>query len=231
MEEGSAQADAFKALGIAVKDANGYMRPTRDVMLDFADAFKRLKGSPEALAAALDIFGRGFQTFVPLINDGAEGIRKLEKESDRLGITISNKTGEAAEEFNDNLERIKFVSVGLASTIAADLLPDMIRLTDEWIEASQEGGTLANTAHNVASAVRFVASAAFAAVDGVQALTSEMIGLIKVYQSFAALTPGYTLLQKFGDFDDAAQAARGGVEAFDTRNREIAEMFGRFGKP
>lgn len=159
MDSSSQQAKLFDALGIAVKDAVGAMRPTHDVMLDFADAFAKLKGSPEALAAGLSIFGRGFQTFVPLINEGAQAIRNAERESDALGNTLSQKSGEAAEEFNDNLTRLKAAVGGLAKAIASELLPDMVDFTGQLVDSAKDGDGFKKTAHEIAETVRDVAAA------------------------------------------------------------------------
>src|SRR5690606_29181041 len=67
--ETSIQAQVFEALGIATKDAEGNLRSTHDVLLDFADSFKELKGSPEIMATGMNIFGRSFQNLIPLLKD------------------------------------------------------------------------------------------------------------------------------------------------------------------
>src|SRR5690606_17137999 len=53
----STQARIFGALGISVTDATGKMRDATDVMADFADAFQAQRGSPEVIAAGMEIFG------------------------------------------------------------------------------------------------------------------------------------------------------------------------------
>lgn len=50
----------FRALGIQIADATGKLRNADEVFLDFADAFRRNQGSPEILAAGMQIFGRSF---------------------------------------------------------------------------------------------------------------------------------------------------------------------------
>src|SRR5690606_22627108 len=88
-KESSQRARVFSALGIATKDAEGNLRATYEVFLDFADAFKRNQGSPEIMAAGLNIFGRSFQSLVPLIKDGSQGLRDAGAEAERLGLVLS----------------------------------------------------------------------------------------------------------------------------------------------
>ena len=91
LDSSSQQAKVFDALGISVKNAEGSMRSSSDVLLDFADRFKQLGGSQEAIAAGFEIFGRSFQDIIPLIKDGSAGLREMFEESDALGKTLSTE--------------------------------------------------------------------------------------------------------------------------------------------
>jgi len=194
MNSTSQQAKIFKALGIEVKNADGSMRATTDVMLDFSDRFKLLKGSPEALAAGLQIFGRGFQTFVPLINDGSDAIRELMHESDVLGKTLSTSAGRDAEQFNDNLTRLKTAVGGLAQQVATDLLPDLVQLTDGFVDATKAGNNSASVAHEIANAFRavgevvgFVGDLMATFGNRVEGLTESMVGLYQIASGLTSL--------------------------------------------
>src|SRR5690606_12171181 len=152
----SEQARVFDALKIATKEADGSLRSSIDVLYDFADAFERQKGSPEIVAAGIKIFGRSFQELIPLIKDGSEGLRGAAEEAEAFGQIISTETGQAAEAFNDNLSRLGMVVSGLANAVAAELLPDLRALPDEWVESAREGDKLTSTAKEIADAIRSV---------------------------------------------------------------------------
>src|SRR5690606_16740339 len=117
------QARVSEALGIATKDAEGNLRNTYDVFLDFADAFKRNEGSPEIMAAGLNLFGRSFQNLIPLIKDGSQGLRDAGDEAGRFGLNLSTEAGRNAEAFNDNLTRLKASLQGMWMQIASQSLP------------------------------------------------------------------------------------------------------------
>lgn len=137
-KESSQQARIFEALGIATKDAEGNLRSTYEVFLDFADAFKRNQGSPEIMAAGLNIFGRSFQNLVPLIKDGSQGLRDAGAEAERLALVLSTEAGQSAEAFNDNLARVSAALRGMWTQIASRSLPQLEQLSRTFAKTAEE---------------------------------------------------------------------------------------------
>jgi len=80
------------------------------------------------------------------LNTGAAGIKELQQEADRLGITLSGETSQAAAQFNDNLTRLQAVSTGLFNRIAAELLPSLVKLTDNLFKSADGAKALDNAA-------------------------------------------------------------------------------------
>lgn len=153
------QAKIFKALGIEVQDATGNLRAGDEVLADFADRFQDLQGSPEILAAGMAIFGKSFQNLIPLIKDGSEGLKSAGDEAERFGKVISTEAGKQAEEFNDNLTRLKSIAQGVSNELAKNLLPDLVDLSEGFINSAENGNKLAETADKIASFVRVIATA------------------------------------------------------------------------
>lgn len=166
----SEQARVFKALGIAVKNADGSLRSSSDVMLDFADVFAAMKGSPEAMAAGFALFGRSFQDMVPLIKDGSGAMRELFAESDLLGATLSTDTGKAAEEFNDKLTRLQTAINGAWMEIASGMLPALEDLTGQLVDASGKTNDLRKAGEWLGGQVKAAASDLMFMVDTVRDL-------------------------------------------------------------
>src|SRR5690606_10828488 len=133
----SQQARIFDALGIATKGAEGNLRNTYDVFLDFADAFKRNEGSPEIMASGLNLFGRSFQNLVPLIKDGSQGLRDAGGEAQRLGLVLSTEAGKQAEEFNDNLTRMKSALRGMWMEAATQAIPKLSEISSDFADAAK----------------------------------------------------------------------------------------------
>ena len=68
---------AFKSLGINVKDANGNLRSSVDVLLDIADRFKDMTNETEMSAIAMQLLGRSGADIVPFLQMGGDEIRNL----------------------------------------------------------------------------------------------------------------------------------------------------------
>lgn len=210
----------FDVLGIAIKDSSGKLRDTQAVFEDFANVFAGLEDGPEKTALALRVFGKSGAELIPLLNEGKAGIAGYTEELRKLGGIVTPATAAAADQFNDNLDALKQSVSGLALQVAADLLPDLIALTGEMKNSVTEGGTLSNTAHNVASAIRFIADACDTAVRGVQALTSYSIALYGTLERISSLNPGVAIAKLFGGNTSVniGTALDQGNSSFDTPN-------------
>ena len=176
LEGTSQQAEVFRRLGIDVRDAEGKLRDTSDVFADFADRFQRFQGSPQIVADGMAIFGRSFQTMIPLLKDGSQGLKDAGEEAVALGAELSTRAGKEAEAFNDNLTRLKTATQGLAQTVTIEMLPAAVALTGELVSLAKEAlgadgfvrklaedGTLKEWAQNSAIAVAVLAESLFAA--------------------------------------------------------------------
>lgn len=156
----STQGRIFDALGIATKNAEGNLRSTYEVFLDFADAFQEYQGSPEIVAAGLNIFGRSFQNLIPLLKDGSEGLKAAGIEAEQLGLVLSTEAGQQAEQFNDDLTRLKSSLTGLWREVAAQVLPQLVQLSGEFVQAAKEGDVMKQAADGIAESLRALAQTA-----------------------------------------------------------------------
>lgn len=128
--------DRFKKLGVAVRDAQGAVRPTTAIVADLADVFAKMPDGAEKTALAMQLFGKSGAEMLPLLNAGAEGIRAMTDEAAAMGLVITEETGRAAEQFNDNLTRLSSTVTGLFRIITAQLAPVLARITDYLVQAA-----------------------------------------------------------------------------------------------
>lgn len=189
LDTSSKTAEVFDALGIAVKNADGSLRSSSEVLGDFAQRFQELGGSPEAVAAGFQIFGRSFQELIPLLKDGRQGIQDAGDELERFGGVISTEAGQAAEEFNDNLTRLKVQFSAIFAQIAQQLLPTLVELSED-LQGLAKNGDLARNATTLLSTAFDVAVGAVnlynEAVDRVSIALEAFIGLAKTSASVGA---------------------------------------------
>lgn len=135
-------AQMFEALGISVKNADGSMKSTDEVLLQVANVFAHLEDGAVKTALAVKLFGKSGMDMIPLLNQGAAGINQLTAEAERLGLKLTTETARSAEAFNDNLTALKASSSSLSISLARDFLPELINITNAMREAANEAGTL-----------------------------------------------------------------------------------------
>jgi len=137
-----AGADAFERLGISAKNADGSIKSNIDLIRELSDAFAGMEDGAQKAALVQDLFGRSGTKLIPLLNGGADGLAAMADEAQRLGLIIDSETAAAAEQFNDNLTRLQKSSGALGISIAQDLLPSFIRITEVMVAAQKESGIL-----------------------------------------------------------------------------------------
>ena len=126
--------DAFESLGINVKNNDGTLKSSLQIIKEIADKFKDMEDGTNKTAFALNILGRSGSALIPLLNQGSEGISKMQIEAVQFGLEIDSVTGPAAERFNDNLTRLKAIMQGLINLIMAGSLPTLEDLTNKMID-------------------------------------------------------------------------------------------------
>lgn len=127
---------AFNALGVNVKNADGSLKTTNQLMGEVAGKFATYRDSAEKTALAQELFGKAGADMIPLLNSGSAGLAAMAAEADELGFVFDAKTGKAAEAFNDNLTRMGKVKDGIIAKIAAGMLPMMESLSARMVEAA-----------------------------------------------------------------------------------------------
>lgn len=171
----------FAALGISVRDASGNMRPTVDVLQDVADRLSAMPEGAERTALAMDLMGRAGAEMIPLLAGGGNAIRDMMAEADRLGLTISTQTAQAAERFNDNLLRLQRTITGLWRQISAALIPVLEGITQTLVDLSARFAGLTEQQQQWAAAIAgitIVAGPALIAVGSlIRALTMLRVAL------------------------------------------------------
>lgn len=155
---GSKKAAAgWKALGIDVRDANGEIKNGNTLILEAADAFAQYADGPAKTALAVDMFGDKLAgKMIPFLNKGREGIEALMKESDKFGQTISGETSAAADQFNDNLDRLAALGRGVANTLVAELLPGLTAMSEEMVGSATNTGALDKAARGLAIGLKIL---------------------------------------------------------------------------
>jgi hypothetical protein len=89
---------ALQKLGISATDAAGHLRPTHALMLEIAQAFSKMEDGGNKSALAMSLFGRSGRELIPFLNQGRDGIERLEAQAKKLGETMTEEDARAAQD-------------------------------------------------------------------------------------------------------------------------------------
>lgn len=127
----------FTDLGLSIKDSNGVLKTSEELVFEVADKFKDMPDGVLKSAKAQEIFGKSGKNLINTLNQGAEGMRGQMKEAEKLGLVFDKVAGEEAEKFNDTLLRLKQTGAGTFAEMGEELIPlvteTMESLTDTMV--------------------------------------------------------------------------------------------------
>ena len=186
--------DALIAMGIQTKSTNGTLKSTRQVLGEVADKFAGYQDGAAKTALAVQIFGKSGADLIPLLNGGSEALDQFDDMARKLGLTLDDETAKNAEKFNDTVDLMGQGLVGIGRQIAAQILPTLTNLADQFFTTMTEGDRL----KRIADALGF----------GLKALYSVAILVIEAF-STVGKTIGAAAAQIMavmnGDFSAAAK--------------------------
>lgn len=136
-------AEAYKRLGVEVKDSAGNLKSGNEAFLEIAGAIAEIKNPAERSAMAMKVFGRAGAEMLPMLEGGREALEKYIESAQKLGLVHTAEQAKHAAAFNDALatmtERLRTLKekavmplleplTKLFSMLSGTLLPDeMIR--------------------------------------------------------------------------------------------------------
>lgn len=218
----SEAANAFRALGVSVTDSNGKLRPTQDVLFSIADKFSGLKDGAGKTAVAMAIFGRAGADMIPLLNAGKSGIQELMDEARQLGIVISSETGKSAEEFNDNLKRLKVAHDGLVMQIVSNMLPHMQKLSAAFVEISKNSGFAKDAANAIGLVMNWVAGEAMK----LSVTMSRAAADFMAFFNFVGALGSFDKSKISAAWDEWGKSSQRTKEAFDQLGVALQKLWG-----
>ena len=177
--KGGEYAEALSWIGMEAKDFAG-LSPERKFEI-IADAVANTADKGEALALAERLMGEGARQMMPLLMQGADGLRAYGQQAKALGIVLSDEAGSKIEKFMDSLNLLKRFFQGLFQQIAAKVAP-VLQDAITWFIAfthtlfggeegfSSFGETVAAVTQGVVAVLQFFLRAAQRVFSGLMSL-------------------------------------------------------------
>lgn len=128
----------FSTLGIEIKNTDGTLRSTEDVMVAVADKFARMENGTAKTALAVKLFGKAGMDMIPMLNQGSVALAQIIAEGRRLNSTTA-ESAKQAEVFNDNVDRLsKSIKSGFIVSMN-EALPRLAAMSEEFSKTAMEG--------------------------------------------------------------------------------------------
>lgn len=188
------QAKVFSALGIAVKDASGNIRNASDIMPEVAARFASMEDGALKSALAMKLFGKSGVELIPTLNEGAEGFKRAQEQTQKFGVALTRAEAELGDKFNDSLAESKAAMQGFANAVGVALLPKLTELVikgNEWIATASKWVK----AHPDLTSAIAKTSAGIVGAGGLLLGLSGLVTIVpKVYAGIQLLINGYKAL-------------------------------------
>ncbi len=207
----SAQADAFKKLGISIEDVQ--KAGPGDAMQMIIKGLAGIENQTEKTQIAMDIFGRSGAS---LLNLTAEGLESARKEADLFGISMSRQDARAMENINDSITRVKAALTGASIQLVKTFAPALEAIGAKLVEWSASG-KLSQWAKDLGKFLVDVIP------KGIDILLTAMSHLVRAFRGWQMLLQeikiqwlnillliqkGITLAAKFGGAENLAEQKR-----------------------
>lgn len=173
--------EAFKDLRIEVERSDGRLKTASEILVEIADKMSSLDDDTKKAALAQRIFGRSGTDLIPLLNQGAEGIKKLTDEAHRFGAVIDTEAGKQAEDFNDNLKRLQYAFRGLFNQLAIDILPTLLDISEAIVTLTKETDNLDTGLSTLSFTLKGIASAGIGVYTSFQTISKAWAAMLNMW--------------------------------------------------
>ncbi len=133
-ELGSAEAQkALGKLGVTMGELKG--KTPDEQLIRLADGAAGLANDALRTDAAMAVFGRGGAALIPLLRQGADGIRQMKQEAEDLGVVMSSQSAQDATRMTEAIGKLKAQLHAAWISIGAALAPALTQLAGEMKNA------------------------------------------------------------------------------------------------
>lgn len=171
--------DVFDTLGVSITDSEGNMRSAVDVWYDSLAALSQIGNETERDQLSMELFGKSAMDMAGIVDDGGAALKDAGNEAEELGLILGQDSVDAANRFNDSIDKMKaqtsaaFMEAGasLAETLtpALEAVAKVVQNLAKWF-GSLSGPT----------------QAAILVIAGLVAAISPIAGIISAITGAAA---------------------------------------------
>lgn len=172
--------DALAAIGLSIEQIQNL--GTEDQFYAIADGLAQVSNDSQRAGLAMRLLGKSGSQLLPLMEDGARGIKLLREEAQSLGLSISREDADSAAELNDAMGRFtstfKAARVQIGAAVTGVLVPffnTSAKIIANLIDWAKENRSLVQSIFLIGSGVAAIGTGIIA-LGGAIALTGVAMG-------------------------------------------------------
>ncbi|MCX2802260.1 hypothetical protein OQJ68_10730 [Microbulbifer thermotolerans] len=181
---GGAAADMFERFNLDVKELVN-LSPDQQ-LLKIGEALDTVSSQSEKIFF-MEALASDASLLLPLLENNAEGLRAMQEEAQRFGVSLSAIDAAKMEAANDSLYRAQQVGQGLANQLTVKLAPIIEELAVQFADAANAGGGMGEV---VEAAFKKGVSFAGVLADGIRVLKILFVGAKTAAWGFGAAVVG-----------------------------------------
>ena len=180
---------ALEEMNVRLKDSNGQLRPTEDLLGDVAEAMGRTKNDGDRLRLAFKLFDSEGAALVNTLKGGRGALEALRQTARDTGGVLDAELIAASAELTDTQNELKLTIQGVRNVIAKNLIPSMVagaRTLINFVKANRElirtrlTAFLQKAVEVLGRLSRFFVDVADSTVAWFESLTPVQKGLLKI---------------------------------------------------
>nr|BAR36722.1 Phage-related minor tail protein [uncultured Mediterranean phage uvMED] len=200
---------ALEELGIVLKNSDGSLRSTEEVLFDVAEGIKNTEDASTRLRLAFKFFDSEGAALVNTLKGGAGGLEEFFQEAEDLGIIIDQDTTAAFEKFSDTTSQLFKQIKTVTQYILAAFLPILQQLAE----------SLSNQLKNVA---KLAGGFKQLGIDIAVGMVNNLETAVVAMANFSNAT--FDLFNAFGWFDGAIVDVEALKQKFENIRTSITEV-------
>lgn len=128
----------FEDLGVATRNADGSFRSVNDIFFDTVQALSEIPNETERDIKSMEIFGKSANDLAGIIDDGGAKLHALGEEAQNLGVIIPEDQIEAANQLNDEIEKLKSEGMGAFAALGTEVVEMVLPYIPKVAEAIEK---------------------------------------------------------------------------------------------
>ena len=138
----SKQAEMFREMGLSQREIVDGGKDFNSLLFNTADGFKKMGAGPKRTAASMKLFGRGWQTIVPMMRDGSASLQESISLVDKYGASLKGMSKKEMQDLIQAERESKMATQGLQIAFGRFLAPAFTKAlnwTNKFVRQMRSG--------------------------------------------------------------------------------------------